>query len=154
MEVKIICKGFLPEYQHPDDAGADLYYNGIENLVIPSRQVMLIPTGLYMQIPYGYEAQIRPRSGLALKNGITVLNSPGTIDSGYRNEIGVILINHSDYPFTVVPGTRIAQVVFNKIERAKFHLVEKLDESERGLEGFGSTDKKGPVQLKISFPNL
>lgn len=129
----------LPEYKNPGDAGMDVRA-WIENpIVIPPFKRVLINTGLKMAIPFGYECQVRPRSGLALKNGITVLNTPGTIDGGYRNYIGVILINLSDEPFTVNPGDRIAQLVFTKFEEVKFNLVETLDETERGEGGFGHT---------------
>jgi dUTP pyrophosphatase len=102
----------------------------------------LIKTGLFLEIPEGYEAQVRPRSGLALKNGITVLNSPGTIDADYRGEIGVILINHSSEIFEINSGDRIAQLVFAKVEQAVWYETESLNETERGEGGFGSTGKK------------
>jgi dUTP pyrophosphatase len=129
-----------PIYAKEGDAGADLRYNGEFPLLLYPGKRVLVPTGVFLEIPYGYEAQIRPRSGLALNHGITVLNTPGTIDSGFRNEIGVILINHSSDLYTIHPGDKIAQIVFNRIYRATF-LEGKLSESERGLGGFGHTDK-------------
>lgn len=127
----------LPSYAHPGDAGMDLC--SIEELVIPRGERRLVRTGLAMRLPPGYEAQVRPRSGLALKKGVTVLNSPGTIDEGYRGEIGVILVNLGEDPFEVRKGDRIAQMVVAPCTRAEIVLVSELDSTERGIGGFGST---------------
>lgn len=127
----------LPSYAHPGDAGMDLC--SIEELVIPRGERRLVRTGLAMRLPPGYEAQVRPRSGLALKKGVTVLNSPGTIDEGYRGEIGVILVNLGEDPFEVRKGDRIAQMVVAPCTRAETVLVSELDSTERGIGGFGST---------------
>ena len=127
----------LPSYAHPGDAGMDLC--SVEELVIPRGERRLVRTGLAMRLPPGYEAQVRPRSGLALKKGVTVLNSPGTIDEGYRGEIGVILVNRGDEPFGVCKGDRIAQMVVAPCARAEIALVSELDSTERGAGGFGST---------------
>lgn len=144
MEIKIInkSKNPLPVYQTSGSSGMDLMAN-IDNTVFlaPSTR-KLIPTGLYIALPDGFEAQIRPRSGLALKNGITVLNSPGSIDQDYTGEIGVILINHSQELFKIENGDRIAQMVISKVEKAVLIEVNKLDETERGEGGFGHTGKK------------
>ena len=150
MRVQIVNKSFnpLPTYSTKYSAGMDLRANlkdekgNDEVISIAPGERVLIPTGLYIQLPYGYEAQIRPRSGLALKYGITVLNTPGTIDADYRGEIGVILVNLSNTPFTVEPGERIAQLVFAKYEKADFIEVEELSETERGEGGFGHTGNK------------
>ena len=122
--------------------GYDLYANVDTRIGIMNGQSVLIPTGIKIAIESGYEVQIRPRSGLALNYGITVLNSPGTIDSDYRGELGVILINHSDKAFIVKHGMRIAQMVFNKVELPDLEEVDNLDETKRGDGGFGSTGKK------------
>ena len=127
----------LPYYAHPGDAGMDLC--SVEELVIPRGERRLVRTGLAMRLPPGYEAPVRPRSGLALKKGVTVLNSPGTIDEGYRGEIGVILVNLGDEPFGVCKGDRIAQMVVAPCARAEIALVSELDSTERGAGGFGST---------------
>lgn len=127
----------LPSYARPGDAGMDLC--SVEELVIPRGERRLVRTGLAMRLPPGYEAQVRPRSGLALKKGVTVLNSPGTIDEGYRGEIGVILVNLGDEPFGVCKGDRIAQMVVAPCARAEIALVSELDSTERGVGGFGST---------------
>ena len=127
----------LPSYAHPGYAGMDLC--SVEELVIPRGERRLVRTGLAMRLPPGYEAQVRPRSGLALKKGVTVLNSPGTIDEGYRGEIGVILVNLGDEPFGVCKGDRIAQMVVAPCARAEIALVSELDSTERGAGGFGST---------------
>lgn len=127
----------LPTYAHPGDAGMDVC--SIEDVVIAPGARALVKTGFAMEIPDGFEAQIRPRSGLAIKSGITVLNTPGTIDSGYRGEVGVILINLSDVPFHVEKGMKIAQMVIAKFERAEVEVVSELSSSERGAGGFGST---------------
>ena len=127
----------LPTYAHPGDAGMDVC--SIEDVVIAPGARHLVKTGFAMELPDGLEAQVRPRSGLAIKSGITVLNTPGTIDSGYRGEVGVILINLSDVPFHVEKGMKIAQMVIAKFERAEIEEVSELSSSERGAGGFGST---------------
>ena len=144
IKVNFVNKGNqpLPEYATYQSAGMDLRANIDEAITLNSLERKLIPTGLYISLPEGYEAQIRPRSGLAFKKGVTVLNTPGTIDADYRGEIGVILVNLSTEPFVVKPGERIAQMVINKIEQADFRLVETLDETERGEGGFGHTGTK------------
>lgn len=143
MEVKVVNKSNhrLPEYATIGSAGMDIKANISEPVVLKPLKRELIPTGLYMQIPTGYEVQIRPRSGLACKYGITVANAPGTIDSDYRGEVKVCLINLSDTPFVVNPGERIAQAVLNKVEKIEWNEVAKLDETERGEGGFGHTGK-------------
>lgn len=132
----------LPSYATELSAGLDLRANITESKTIDTLERCLIPTGLKIGLPEGFEAQIRPRSGLALKHGITVLNSPGTIDADYRGEIGVILVNLSDKPFTINPGERIAQMVIAQHEQAQFIEVDSLSESERGEGGFGHTGVK------------
>ena len=132
----------LPAYATPDSAGLDLLAAVSADQVIAPLQRALIPTGLALAIPAGYEAQVRPRSGLALKSGITVLNSPGTIDADYRGEVGVILINLSDQPFTVTRGMRIAQMVVAQVARIGWQQAASLDTSARGEGGFGSTGLK------------
>ncbi len=141
MKVKIINKSKheLPKYQTQCAAGMDLYANLEDSVSLQPLQRKLVPTGLYIELPEGYEAQIRPRSGLALKNGITVLNTPGTIDADYRGEIGVILVNLSDSEFIVNDGDRIAQMVFAKHECAVWEEVFELGSTDRGEGGFGST---------------
>lgn len=129
----------LPEYATPLSAGVDLRANINAPIVMPPLGRALVPTGLFMALPKGYEAQVRPRSGMALKQGVTVLNSPGTIDADYRGEIGVILINLSDVEVKINDGDRIAQMVIGKYEQVVFDEVEKLDETERGSGGFGHT---------------
>ena len=143
MEVKVVNKSNhrLPEYATIGSAGMDLKANISEPVVLKPLKRELIPTGLYMQIPTGHEVQIRPRSGLACKYGITVANAPGTIDSDYRGEVKVCLINLSDTPFIVNPGERIAQAVLNKVEKIEWNEVAELDETERGEGGFGHTGK-------------
>lgn len=143
MKIKIINKSEhpLPEYKTGLSAGMDLCANLNEPLVLKSLERKLIPTGLFIELPAGYEAQVRPRSGLALKYGISVLNSPGTIDADYRGEIGVILVNLSNEEFTVQNGERIAQLVVAKHETAEWVEVETLEETQRGEGGFGSTGK-------------
>lgn len=131
----------LPIYATKGSAGMDLRANLQEDVVIAPGERKLISTGLKISLPEGYEAQIRPRSGLALKKGVTVLNSPGTVDSDYIGDIGVILINHGEESFTVSNGERIAQMVIAKHEIVEFEQVESLDETERGAGGFGSTGK-------------
>lgn len=141
MKIDIIntSKHALPSYETIASAGMDLRANIEENIVLKPLERKLIPTGLFMAVPVGFEAQVRPRSGLALKKGITCLNSPGTIDADYRGEIGVILANVSNEDFVVEDGMRIAQMVIAKHERAEWEEVSSLDETERGAGGFGST---------------
>ena len=141
MEVKVINKSNnpLPEYSTTQSAGMDLRAFITEPIILGALDRALIPTGLYIEMPEDYEAQVRPRSGLAIKYGVTVLNSPGTIDADYRGEICVELVNISNKPYTVEPGERIAQLVFNKYEQAEFIEVEELSETERGEGGFGHT---------------
>ena len=127
----------LPEYSTPMSAGVDLKANISEPITLGPLQRILIPTDLYMAIPEGYELQIRSRSGLALKSGIFCLNSPGTVDSDYRGNVGVILANFSDTPFIINPGDRVAQAVLNKFEKIEWKEVTTLDETERGTGGFG-----------------
>ena len=131
----------LPSYQSALAAGLDLRANLSDKVVIYPMERKLIPTGLFIALPQGHEAQIRPRSGLAIKYGITVLNSPGTIDSDYRGEIGIILINLSNDRFVVNSGDRIAQMVISKHEQIKWEVLESLPKSNRGEKGFGSTGK-------------
>tara|TARA_B100000287_G_scaffold82759_2_gene75450 strand:+ start:927 stop:1361 length:435 start_codon:yes stop_codon:yes gene_type:complete len=131
----------LPSYESNFAAGLDLRANLSEKITIAPMDRKLIPTGLFIALPKGYEAQIRPRSGTAIKYGITVLNSPGTIDSDYRGEIGIILINLSNKRFVVNSGDRIAQMVISKYEQIKWELTESLPKSNRGEKGFGSTGK-------------
>ncbi len=141
IKVRIINKGHnaLPCYATPQSAGMDLRANIDEDITLKPMQRALITTGLFMALPPGYEAQVRPRSGLALKHGITVLNSPGTIDADYRGEIKVLLVNFSDADFVVRDGERIAQMVIAKHENADFIEVEELDETLRGAGGYGHT---------------
>ncbi|ROI08107.1 dUTP diphosphatase [Chryseobacterium sp. H3056] len=141
MKVKIINKSAhpLPKYQTELSAGMDLYANLPEEITLKSLERKLIPTGLYLELPEGFEAQVRPRSGLALKHGITVLNSPGTIDADYRGEVGVILVNLSAEDFTIKDGDRIAQMVLAKYETAEWESADSLSETTRGAGGFGST---------------
>lgn len=143
MKIKIInrSKHALPKYQTALSAGMDLYANLDEPVTMKPLERKLIATGLLMELPQGYEAQVRPRSGLAIKNGITVLNTPGTIDADYRGEIGVILVNLSAESFTVNDGDRIAQMVIAKHETAIWDEVDELSETDRGAGGFGSTSK-------------
>ena len=144
MIVKVVNRSGqpLPAYATPLSAGVDLRAALDAPVELAPLGRALVPTGLYMQIPAGYEGQVRPRSGLAAKKGITVLNTPGTIDADYRGEIKVILVNLSDTPFTIEPGERIAQMVFARCEQAQFEEVAALDETERGAGGFGSTGVK------------
>lgn len=143
-KVKILNKSShaLPSYETVQAAGMDLRANLKAPIVLESLDRAIIPTGLYLELPEGYEAQIRPRSGLAAKKGITLLNTPGTIDADYRGEIGVILVNLSKEPFTVENGERIAQMVVSKFEQIELVEVEVLSETERGAGGFGSTGIK------------
>ena len=144
LKVKIINKGHqpLPAFATPQSAGMDLRSNIDEAIVLHPMERRLVPTGLFMALPVGYEAQIRPRSGLALKHGITVLNTPGTIDADYRGEIMVLLINFSQEDFVINDGERIAQMVLAKHEQCGFIEVEELDETERGAGGYGHTGVK------------
>ena len=143
MKIKIVSKSKhdLPEYSTINSAGMDLRANIDVPVVLKPLERKLIPTGLYIELPAGFEAQIRPRSGMALKHGISVLNTPGTIDSDYRGEIGIILINLSDKEFIVNDGERICQMVISKHENIKWDLVESLEKTDRGAGGFGHTGK-------------
>ena len=143
MKVKIINKSHhqLPQYATSQSAGVDLRANLSEPVTLQPLQRALIPTGLFISLPVGYEAQVRPRSGLAIKKGITVLNSPGTIDADYRGEICIILVNLSNEPFVVNDGERVAQMVIARHEQAEWVEVETLDETERGAGGFGHSGK-------------
>ena len=132
----------LPKYAKEGDSGMDVRANIHCNVSIKPGASLMIPAGIKVAIPKGYEIQVRPRSGLAFKKQITVLNTPGTIDSGYRNEIGVILINHSDNEFIVEPGDRIAQIVLNEVPNIKWKQVKELSTTERGEDGFGSSGTK------------
>lgn len=131
----------LPEYQTQHAAGLDLMANLVEEVTLQPGERKLIGTGLKLALPEGYEAQIRPRSGLALKHGITVLNSPGTIDADYRGEIKVLLINHGQEPFSIKHGERIAQLILAKYNQISWEIVEELPETKRGEGGYGSTGK-------------
>ena len=144
MEIKVINKGRqpLPEYATPLSAGLDLRANIEESIVLRPMERQLIGTGLYIALPPGYEAQVRPRSGLALKHGIALLITPCTIDADYRGEVKVLLINLSAEPFTINEGERIAQMVIARHEHAELTLVEELDETERGAGGYGHTGVK------------
>ena len=144
VQVEIINKSKheLPKYSTIQSAGLDLRANIDAPVLLKPLDRKLIPTGLHIALPEGYEAQIRPRSGLAIKNGITIINTPGTIDPDYTGDIGVILVNISNEDFVVQPGDRIAQMVINKFEQANFEVVEELDETERGEGGFGHTGIK------------
>lgn len=144
VKIKIVNRGSqqLPAYATPESAGMDLRANITEPIVLHPLERRIIPTGLYIALPPGYEAQVRPRSGLAFKHGITVLNSPGTIDSDYRGELGVLLVNLSNEDFTVEAGERIAQMVIARHEQGEFVEVEELDDTERGVGGYGHTGVK------------
>lgn len=144
VKIEVINKGRqpLPAYATPQSAGLDLRANITEPVTLQPLERRLIPTGLYIALPKGYEAQVRPRSGLALKHGITVLNSPGTIDSDYRGELMVLLINLSREAFTINEGERIAQLVVARHEQAELVGVEQLDETARGTGGYGHTGVK------------
>lgn len=144
MEIKIINKSHhpLPQYATPLSAGMDLRANLNEPITLEPLARVLVPTGLFMALPAGYEAQVRPRSGLAIKKGVTVLNSPGTIDADYRGEVCVILVNLSHEPFIINDGERIAQMVIAKHEQPQLTEVEVLDETERGAGGFGHSGVK------------
>jgi len=144
MHVKINnqSKHLLPMYETAGSAGMDIRAHIEASIELKPLQRALIPTGLFIEIPVGYECQVRPRSGLALKKGITVLNSPGTIDADYRGEIGVVLINLSDETFVVEDGERIAQLVFASVKQAQWEVTTELSDTERGTGGFGSTGVK------------
>jgi dUTP pyrophosphatase len=135
--LKLTDLAILPKYEHPDDSGLDLF--AIEELEIASGESQLVHTGISIQLPQGTEAQIRPRSGLALKHQITVLNTPGTVDEGYRGEIGVILINHGVHSFRVTKGMKIAQMVITPVIHVEVEEVDELSNTSRGVGGFGST---------------
>lgn len=131
----------LPQYESVGAAGLDVRANIIEPITLKSLERKLIPTGIKVSIPQGYEIQVRPRSGMALKHGITMLNTPGTIDSDYRGDIGLIVANLSDKEYTIQPNERLGQLVLNKVEQIEWEVVETLDETDRGTGGFGSTGK-------------
>ncbi len=141
LTIKVINKSDnpLPTYATPASAGVDMHANNEEDVVLKPLERALIPTGLYIELPIGYEAQVRPRSGLAIKHGITLLNTPGTIDADYRGEVKVIMVNLSNEPFTIKKGERIAQMVINKHEQMIWEEVEVLSDTERGSGGFGHT---------------
>ena len=144
VQIKVVNRGHqqLPAYATPHSAGMDLRANIEAPITLHPMERRLIPTGLHIALPEGYEAQVRPRSGLALKHGLTVLNSPGTIDADYRGEIGVLLINLSQEDFVINDGERIAQMVIARHEQADFVVVEELDQTERGEGGYGHTGVK------------
>lgn len=144
MKVKIVnhSKHPLPEYKTKASAGMDIRANLDDVVTLHPLERKLIPTGLYMELPEGYEAQIRPRSGLALNEGLGLLNSPGTLDADYRGELGVIVVNLSNAVITIEDGERICQMVINKVEQAEWVTVEELSDTERGKGGFGHTGKK------------
>jgi dUTP pyrophosphatase len=143
-KVKIVNKSNfnLPEYATMHSSGVDLKANISSDIILKPFERKLIPTGIFIELPVGIEAQIRPRSGLALKKGISILNTPGTIDSDYRGEIGIIIINLSNEPVKIEPGERICQMVFAEYKRIEFEQVESLSSTERGAGGFGSTGIK------------
>lgn len=144
MKIKIINTSAhkLPHYETGASAGMDLRANLVESITLEPLGRTIIPTGLFLELPVGFEAQVRPRSGLAAKKGITVLNAPGTVDADYRGEVGVILVNLSNKPFVIENGERIAQMVIAKHERALWEEVEVLSDTDRGSGGFGSTGVK------------
>ena len=144
MQVKIVNKSAwpAPAYATPLSAGMDLRADLAEPVLLRPLERTMVPTGLYIALPEGFEAQVRPRSGLAAKKGVTVLNTPGTVDADYRGEIRVILVNLSNEDFLIEPGERIAQMVVARHERVEWEEVEELDETERGAGGFGSTGVK------------
>ena len=144
MKINIINKSSnsLPHYETIASAGMDLRAHLENDIVLPPMERVIIPTGLFMELPVGYEAQVRPRSGLAAKHGLTVLNSPGTVDADYRGEIGVILVNLSNTAFTIKNGERIAQMVIAKHDSAEWEEVKSLSDTSRGTGGFGSTGRK------------
>jgi dUTP pyrophosphatase len=134
---KVSADAVMPYYEHEGDSGVDLF--SVEDKLLKPGERALVSTGIRIALPPGYEAQVRPKSGLAIKSGITVLNTPGTVDAGYRGDVCVIMINHSDSDFKVEKGKKIAQMVFQKVESAAFEEVNSLDETSRGEGGFGST---------------
>ena len=144
IKIKVVNKGRqqLPAYATSQSAGMDLRANIDTPITLRPMERRIIPTGLYIALPPGFEAQVRPRSGLALKHGITVLNSPGTIDADYRGEIGVLLVNLSTYDFIITEGERIAQMVIARHEQGEFELTDELDDTERGAGGYGHTGVK------------
>jgi dUTP pyrophosphatase len=144
MEVSVIntSQNNLPAYETLSSAGMDVRAALNEPVILQPLERKLIPTGLFLEIPHGYEVQVRPRSGLAYKNGVTVLNAPGTIDADYRGEVGVLLVNLSNESFTIVSGDRIAQLVVAKVEQIDWKPTNQLSETQRGEGGFGSTGKK------------
>ena len=144
IKIKVVNKGRqqLPAYATSQSAGMDLRANIDSPITLRPMERRIVPTGLYIALPPGYEAQVRPRSGLALKHGITVLNTPGTVDADYRGEIGVLLINLSNEDFIITEGERIAQMVIARHEQGEFEVVEELDETERGAGGYGHTGVK------------
>ena len=144
MRIKIINKSKhpLPQYSTEASSGMDLRANLENDVLLKALERIMVPTGLFLEIPVGYEAQIRPRSGLAVKNGITILNSPGTIDADYRGEVCIILVNLSKENFVIKDGERICQMVISKHEKAEWISVENLLDTERGIGGFGHTGKK------------
>ena len=143
MTIKVINRSQfdLPRYETPLSAGMDVRANLTESITLSPLERALVPTGLYVELPAGYEMQVRPRSGLAAKFGVTVLNSPGTVDADYRGEVRVILVNLSNEPFEIAPGERIAQLVIARHERAEWIATQELSETDRGAGGFGSTGK-------------
>jgi dUTP pyrophosphatase len=144
MRIKVINKSKhpLPQYSTEASSGMDLRANLENDVLLKPLERIMVPTGLFLEIPFGYEAQIRPRSGLAIKNGITILNSPGTIDADYRGEVCIILVNLSKENFVIKDGERICQMVISKHEKAEWISVENLLDTERGIGGFGHTGKK------------
>ena len=144
MQIKVInnSQHLLPSYETSASAGVDIRANLTDSIILKPLERAIVKTGIFLEIPVGYEAQVRPRSGLAFKNGVTVLNSPGTIDADYRGEVGVILINLSNQDFLINNGERIAQLVFAKVEQAQWTEVEILSDTARGTGGFGSTGVK------------
>ncbi len=144
MKIKVInkSKNILPAYETPLSAGADVRADIAEEMVIAPLERVLVPTGLFFEIEPGYEVQVRPRSGLAAKYGVTVLNTPGTIDADYRGEVKVILVNLSNTPYTLQPAERVAQLVAAKCEQIEWEEVSRLEETQRGAGGFGSTGKQ------------
>ena len=143
MQVKVLKlkeNAILPRYAHPGDAGADVFAAG--HVVLEPGATALVPTGIAIELPHGYEAQVRPRSGLALKHSVSVLNTPGTIDAGYRGEVGVIMINHGREPFEINPGDRIAQMVIKPVLEVEMVEAETLSDTSRGAGGFGSTGRQ------------
>ncbi len=144
MKIRIVNKSKheLPQYATPLSAGLDLRANIDAPIILGPMERCLVPTGLFIALPAGYEAQVRPRSGLALKKGITVLNSPGTIDADYRGEVCIILVNLSTEPFTIEDGERVAQMVIARHEQAEWEVTDALDETERGEGGFGHSGRR------------